>query len=163
MERLDSKEIYVNNAYAVHWSGSGITNKEMHAKGAIKVCFGPIRSGYGDWGGGFSHARSYACQIWIDKDMNILQVKFDDFYNSDESKRTRKTAEKFFKGRKFKKIWTNPMSNLNINLKIAFDEYAGQETHIVGDEFKYEIFSTKKEAANHFLEGLGGMKANMGE
>lgn len=138
---LNDDKCYLHNGYTVSWSGSGVTDKELHDAKGIKLGLGEVTSGYGDWGGGFSHARTYAVRIPLDKDFNIIgEVKFDDFYNSPKwSKKKRKIAEEYFAKNNFKNVSIKENSNLYKRLKEAFVEYGGKNDSITHSEFKYEI------------------------
>lgn len=48
----------------------------------IQVGFGEYISGYGDWGGGFSHAKDDIIKVWVDNDLIVKDKLFNDpFYN----------------------------------------------------------------------------------
>lgn len=105
------------------WNGVsyyGVQYEEMLKDKTIQLGFGPIISGYGDWGGGFSHSSSYALKIVIDEFYNIHKVTTDSFYNSKESQKIELKASKIQKKLKDKLIIKN--ENLRNILKDIFEK-----------------------------------------
>jgi hypothetical protein len=72
-----------NRVYLRNGHGFGfISTHELYDNKFIEIGFGYIVSGYGDWGGGFSHASSHALKITINSEFIIQNVETDSFYNS---------------------------------------------------------------------------------
>ena len=60
----------------------------------IQLGFGEYHSGYGDWGGGFSHTKDDMVKVCIDKDMIIRKVeRISPYYNGPKMTEKQKETE----------------------------------------------------------------------
>ncbi len=95
----------VNYAYLKHCLGSQINIRNGHGYGFIsdtflynnqylELGFGKVRSGYGDWGGGATHAVTSPLKVTIDQNFNIVKKEVDSFYNSKDSQKAEEEALK---------------------------------------------------------------------
>lgn len=161
MNTLGSSKVLIYNGYANSESGGAITNMAMYKAGAIRVSFGSIITLQ------YSKAenirlRDYACEIWIDQELNILSKTFNSFQCATiESDKRLRDAEMYFFLRKYKKLWVNPNSNLAIALETAFDEFASMPYFILDPEFNYKTFKTLEERFD-FRISFGGSLFNVG-
>ena len=54
----------------------------------IQLGFGEYVSGYGDWGGGFTHSKDDIIKVWVDKDLIVKDKLFNDpYYNGPDIKK----------------------------------------------------------------------------
>jgi len=95
------KSMYIRNGVGFGF----ISDQWLYDNAYIEIGIGSITSGYGDWGGGMTHASDHALKIIIDRDFIIKKVKTSSFYNSKNSQEVERKAEKFLKrltvGKKF--------------------------------------------------------------
>ena len=102
LDRLRKKEIdtrifekfsyraYIRNGYGYGF----ISDNELFDNCWLQVQLGYIRSGYGDWGGGATHAVSGPIIVTLDRDFIVRKICKDDFYNSEDSQAVGREAEK---------------------------------------------------------------------
>jgi len=75
-----------------------ISSPELYNYGRIEIGFGRVRSGRGDWGGGFEYSSESAFKIVVDKDLKIYAIGGYAFYNSSTSaKNQEKRLDKKYK------------------------------------------------------------------
>ena len=92
---LDILETLGYKTYIRNGVGYGfISEEDLYDNCQIEIGFGRVRSGYGDWGGGFSHTTDSPLKLIIDSEMNIIKSSTHSFYNSDDSKKVEKKAIK---------------------------------------------------------------------
>lgn len=135
MEVACSHKFYVSNGRSFYSSGG---DPDLYENNYLKVGIGEIVSGPGDWGGGFSHSASSPMIVTINLDMEVINIKFDDFYNSNPSKEIRKKVEDIFGRYEFKKLHINPNSNLGRIIKDAFENPKSEPIGIGMYEYKLE-------------------------
>lgn len=83
-----------NIAFIRNGVGYGfISTDELYHNCHLEIGIGRVRSGYGDYGGGASHAVESPLKIVIDKHYNIINVTTHSFYNSKESQEVEKVAK----------------------------------------------------------------------
>ena len=73
----------------------------------IQLGFGEYVSGYGDWGGGFTHSRDDIIKVWVDKDLVVKDKLFNGpFYNGPDIEKSlkRKLRRQFDKIKIGKKL-----------------------------------------------------------
>lgn len=84
--------------YVHIWNGKsyfmGGDNDYLLDNNYIKIGFGRVTSGVGDWGGGFSRARTAPLKITVDKNLIIQEIETDSFYNSKRSRQVEDKAQK---------------------------------------------------------------------
>lgn len=90
------KKAYIRNGVGYGF----ISNEYLYDNIFLEIGFGRVGSGYGDWGGGATHASDSPLKIVIDKNYVIQKIETSSFYNSKESQRVEKQAEKFKKSLK---------------------------------------------------------------
>ena len=132
MKILDTKDVYVHNGTT--WRGE---NKEYKNDELIKIGINKAMSGYGDWGGGASHAITYTVQVFIKSDFSIHKIETDSFYNGDSSLDAERKAKKFLSKNKFKTLKIPEQSNLYKGIVEIFSDYKDIGT-IYGEEFQYD-------------------------
>lgn len=105
------------SAYIRNGVGYGfISDDELYDNCWLEIGIGRVRSGRGDWGGGFEYATDSPLKITIDKNYIIRKVETSSFYNNTESKRVEDIAK-----------------------KIAQKLKVGSVFHVVDTEFKRHI------------------------
>ena len=124
MEVAGEQKFYIANGRSWYHGGG---NPKLYEHHYLRVHLGRVVSGYGDWGGGFDRTSTGPVNVIIDKDLNIIEMEFDDFggYNTASSRAIRQGCEKVFGGREYKRLHVRPNSSLDIKLKEAF---ASEET-----------------------------------
>lgn len=108
MKHIGQRDFYILNGYGY----SKVSKPELFDNHHIEIGIGRTTSGYGDWGGGFDRMTTCPISIVIDEHFNIIEIKYDDFYNSDYSKEVRWKAEKWVGNKKFKTLKVRKTSNL---------------------------------------------------
>jgi len=95
------KSMYIRNGVGFGF----ISDYYLYDNAFIEIGIGFITSGYGDWGGGMTHASDHALKITVDRDCIIKKVETSSFYNSKDSQAVERKAEKIVKklkiGKKF--------------------------------------------------------------
>jgi hypothetical protein len=108
MKHIGQRDFYIMNGYGY----SDVNKPEIFDNRRIEVAIGRTTSGHGDWGGGFDRMTTCPISIIIDEHFNIIEIKYDDFYNSDYSKEVRWKCEKWVGKKKFKTLKVRETSNL---------------------------------------------------
>lgn len=86
------------SAYIRNGVGYGfVSDKFLYDNGYIELGIGKIISGRGDWGGGFEYASGHALKMVLDKNYIIKKIWTSAFYNSPESQKAEKIADKIVK------------------------------------------------------------------
>lgn len=91
-------------AYIRNGVGYGfISDEKLYHNGLLEIGIGRIRSGQGDWGGGFDHATTSPLKITIDRNYKIIKAETSLFYGTNNSKQVERVAKKFTRsvGKKF--------------------------------------------------------------
>jgi len=60
-----------------------ISTEELYHQGFLELGFGLVTSGYGDWGGGATHAVTSPLKLWINKNFIIQNVKTDGYFDTE--------------------------------------------------------------------------------
>lgn len=88
-------EKFGKSSYIRNGVGYGfISDDYLYDNAFIEIGIGRVRSGYGDWGGGFSTTTDSPLKITIDKNYVIQKVTTHSFYNNSNSIDTEKMAIK---------------------------------------------------------------------
>lgn len=91
--RIFGRKVFLRNGVGWGW----ISDPDLYDNAYMELGFGRVRSGYGDWGGGFDHATACPLKITIDKEFIIRAVATESFYNSRESQKVELIAKKHIK------------------------------------------------------------------
>lgn len=94
--KLIGEQVYIRNGMGFGF----ISDEWLVVNKYLEVGFGRVRSGRGDWGGGFNSATDSPLKITIDKDFVIQKVETASFYNSRASIK----KENYIKKKILKKI-----------------------------------------------------------
>lgn len=81
-------QVYIRNGMGYGF----ISSPEIYNNGYLEIGFGRVTSGYGDWGGGFSHTSDTPLKVVIDKYYNIINTSTHSFHNSEDSQLVEKKA-----------------------------------------------------------------------
>lgn len=87
------RKAYIRNGVGAYQSF--ISDEYLYDNAFIEIGIGRVTSGKGDWGGGYEYSSDSPLKIIVDKNCIIQKVKTASFYNSKESQRIEKVAEKF--------------------------------------------------------------------
>ena len=131
MKYIGQYDFYIMNGYGY----SDVSKPELFDSRRIEIGIGRTTSGYGDWGGGFDHATTCPISIIVDEYFNVIEIKYDDFYNSDHSKEIKWKCEKWVGKKKFKTLKVRKTSNLYEEI-IGVIARLGMKEHI-GIDRKY--------------------------
>jgi hypothetical protein len=85
------QHVYIKNGVGSNF----LVDPFLYNNAYINLGIGYIRSGLGDWGGGFDHAIDAPLWITLDKNLVIKAVKTKSFYNSEDSQKKEAIAEKY--------------------------------------------------------------------
>ena len=133
------KYINMNKFFIRNSVGFGfVSTPELFDNGHFEVGIGRIMSGYGDWGGGASHAYDSPIKIVIDTDFNIIDIDTSSYYNSDNSQETERLCMKFIKDREFEKLKMPVESSLYKTLIECFT-HVGEKKHMGIDGLFEEV------------------------
>ena len=139
LKRIGHNKIHVSNGYVVSWSGSGVADKDVFDNKWLKIGIGRTRSGRGDWGGGFEYSTTCPISVTIDKDYNIKNVTFDDFYNSADSQKTRCKCENYWNKNNFKKLDVSGLDGLEDFINESFEKFAGVKDTVTDRDKTFNI------------------------
>lgn len=106
---VDALIRYAGEDTVVVWNGMNLYGSFMFKKNdefvddpaklpVLSIGFGIWESGYGDWGGGFSHQTCSVIKIYVDEDLHIVdKIWHDPYYNGPKPKRSYlRKMRKFF-------------------------------------------------------------------
>ena len=97
MNNLTDKKLFNKfgrKSYIRNGVGFGfISDEYLYDNCFIEIGIGRVKSGYGDWGGGFSYTETSPLKITIDKDFIIQKIETESFYNNKSSQITEKIAK----------------------------------------------------------------------
>jgi len=91
--KILGRKVFLRNGVGWGW----ISGPDLYDNAYLELGFGRVRSGYGDWGGGFDHATACPLKITIDKEFVIRNITTESFYNSRESQKIELMAKKLMK------------------------------------------------------------------
>lgn len=131
MKHIEQRDFYIENGYGY----SGIYKPELFDNRRIEIGIGRTTSGYGDWGGGFDHMTTRPISIIIDEHFNIIEIKYDDFYNSSHSKEVRWKCEKWVGKKVFKTLKVGETSNLHDEIKNTISKLGMKERIVIDRKY----------------------------
>jgi len=130
-------DVLGKQAYLRNGIGFGfISDDYLYDNIFMEIGIGRVTSGYGDWGGGFSHATTCPLKITIDKNFIIQKVETDSFYNSDDSKEVEKTAKQLASKLKVGAVFPINDEEFKKHVTALFD-IMPCKTHIGHDVFAF--------------------------
>jgi len=161
IKRLFSKEVtdeliftkLGKRSYIRNGVGYGFVSDDyLYDNVFIEVGFGRVRSGRGDWGGGFEYTTDSPLKVVLDKNLIIQKVTTHSFYNSRSSQETEKLAKKLKDGLVVGEEFKFENAEFKVAVKSIL-EYLPCKNHIGWDVFDSPhmlAYFTKPEDRDHY-------------
>lgn len=144
--RVLGRRLYLVNGKSYFYNSD---NKYLVDNEYLKIGFGKVVSGYGDWGFGYTHAMTSPLKVTVDKNLIIKKIETDSFYNSKESQKIEEKAKKlaqrlrvgqklYIKNEQLKADILDVLNALPVDRPISWDMLKAphMKSHYIGGDYE---------------------------